>query len=117
MKKYKINAPVDYVMGHLRYGSYQGIIELDESRLNDNDYVYEMIRSRCNFEVEDYRIEDIGPIIDIDLEEVKEDIRDKWAIISELLDAFADGKKLVEAAPDNIKIAWRIVEGYLNGLL
>lgn len=72
MKKYKVDAPVDYVMGHLRYGSYQGIIELDENRLNDDDYIYEMICEYCDFEVDDYRVEEIGPIIDITLEEVKE---------------------------------------------
>lgn len=74
MKKYKVDAPVEYVMGHLRYGAYQGIIELDENRLDNDDYVYEMIRENCNFEVDDYSIEDIGPIENIDLEEIKDEM-------------------------------------------
>lgn len=71
MKKYKVDAPVEYVMGHTRYGSYVGIIELDENRLDDDEYVCGMIHRNCHFEVGDFEIEDIGPIEDIVLEEVK----------------------------------------------
>lgn len=74
MKKYKVDAPVEYVMGYLRYGAYQGIIELDENRLDDDDYVYEMIRENCNFEIESYRIEDMGPIESVTLKEVKNEM-------------------------------------------
>ena len=32
-KKYLINAPVDYIIGHLRYGHFEGVVELSDDEL------------------------------------------------------------------------------------
>lgn len=50
MRTIKIDAPVDYCAGHLRYGSYIGTVNL-------------------SFEVEDYEIDDIGEITDVNWSE------------------------------------------------
>lgn len=73
MKKYliNINASVDYVMGHLRYGSYNGDIILTEEeyaefRKDAKEFLYNYdILSNLNFKVDDCEIEDIGPIDEV----------------------------------------------------
>jgi hypothetical protein len=66
----KINASTDYVMGHLRYGHYEGLINLNDEEfkefienptkfLSNGDF-------DLNFVVDDYRIEDIGEICDVE---------------------------------------------------
>ena len=68
--KVQINALTDYVMGHLRYGHYEGLINLNDEEfkefeknpinfLNKNNF-------DLNFVVDDYRIEDMGEICDVE---------------------------------------------------
>lgn len=75
MKKFKIDAPVDYVMGHLKYGHYEGEIEIPEedeekfkqsplNYLNNNDLIESL-----DFKV-DVEIEDCGDIYEVNYKEV-----------------------------------------------
>lgn len=77
MKKFKINAPVDYVMGYLKYGHYEGEIEIpeeDEEKflksplyyLSNNDLV-----KLLDFKVDEFEIEDYGDIYEVNYEEVQ----------------------------------------------
>lgn len=65
MKLFKIDANVDYVMGYLRYGHYEGTIAVPDDRVNDEEYIKGLIRSTCDFVVDDYSIEDIGEITEL----------------------------------------------------
>ena len=68
--KVQINALTDYVMGYLRYGHYEGLINLNDEEfkefeknpinfLNKNNF-------DLNFVVDDYHIEDIGEICNVE---------------------------------------------------
>lgn len=70
--KFKIYAPVDYVMGYLRYGHYEGEIEIEDDKINDENYLYELIRDECEFVIDDASIEDKGPISYIEKEVIKD---------------------------------------------
>lgn len=70
MHRIQVNALTDYVMGYLRYGHYEGLINLNDEEfeefkknpikfLDDNDIDLDFI-------VDDYRIEDIGAICDVE---------------------------------------------------
>ena len=70
IQKVQINALTDYVMGYLRYGHYKGLINLSDEEfkefeknpinfLNKNNF-------DLNFVVDDYRIEDMGEICDVE---------------------------------------------------
>lgn len=75
MKTIKIEAPVEYCAGHLRYGYYTGTVNLSDEEyqrfiedpiktLYDLDLIQDL-----SFEVEDYEIDDIGEITDVDWSE------------------------------------------------
>jgi hypothetical protein len=72
--KVKFNIPLDYVMGYLRYGHKEGIIELTEDefkRLEKNpmDFIDEEdILSNLELIVDDYRIEDWGSPLEVNYE-------------------------------------------------
>ena len=68
MKKILINAPLEYVAGHLRYGHLEGVIEVPDEEfekfkenpidfLYDNEYIDEL-----DLLIDDWRVEDRGPI-------------------------------------------------------
>jgi len=63
----KIIADVDYVDGHLRYGHWE--LELTDEEYNKYKNLSEKDKifwiEEGNFIVDDYRIYDIGPIIEI----------------------------------------------------
>lgn len=73
MKTYliNINAPVDYVVGHLRYGSYVGDVELTEEEYAEfkkdaKEFLYNHdILSDMDFEVDSYEIDDIGSVDEV----------------------------------------------------
>lgn len=76
VKKFKIDAPVDYVMGHLKYGHYEGEVEIPEEDeenfkqspldyLNNNDLIESL-----DFKV-DVEIEDCGDIYEVNYKEVQ----------------------------------------------
>lgn len=66
MKKFKVEVPVEYVMGHLRYGHYE--VELEAESIDaakkylqtedGQDYIIE----NGDFEIDDYSVEGIGPL-------------------------------------------------------
>lgn len=75
MRTIKIDAPVDYCAGHLRDGFYTGTVNLSEEEyqrfikdpigtLYDLDLIQDL-----SFEVEDYEIDDIGEITNVDWSE------------------------------------------------
>ena len=75
MRTIKIDAPVDYCAGHLQYGSYTGTVNLSEEEYQrfiedpiGTLYALDFIQD-LSFEVEDYEIDDIGEITDVDWSE------------------------------------------------
>lgn len=82
MAKYKIHADVDYVMGHLRYGFYEGTIDEDElpqgvtieDIKEDPSLIKEYdLTDFLEFQVADVSIDDIGHITTVEIE--REDIK------------------------------------------
>lgn len=75
--KVKFNIPLDYVMGYLRYGHKEGILELTEEefkRLKKDPMNFideEDILSNLELIVDDYRIEDWGPPLEVNYEVIK----------------------------------------------
>ena len=68
MKKILIDAPLEYVAGHLCYGHLEGVIEVSEEELekfkeNPIDFLYnnEYI-DELDLLIDDWRIDDRGPI-------------------------------------------------------
>ena len=72
-KRYKINVPVGWIMGHLRYGHFEGIVELTDKTvevinsggINRRDFCREYL----DLIIGEYRVDDYG---DIELEEIKD---------------------------------------------
>lgn len=77
MAKYKITANVDYLMGHLRYGHYEGEIDEKEFPLNWEEELQKhpsLIKQlNLNLIVDDYEIDGIGDINNIQIEKIEED--------------------------------------------
>lgn len=80
MAKYYINTNVDYVMGHLRYGHYEGTI--DEKDLPDGITIEDLMEDPSlikdynltdflEFVIDDVNINEIGPITFVEIK--KED--------------------------------------------
>lgn len=80
MAKYYINANVDYIMGHLRYGHYEGTI--DEKDLPDGITIEDLMEDPSliknydltdflEFVIDDVDINEIGPITFVEIK--KED--------------------------------------------
>ena len=77
MKKILIDAPLEYVAGHLRYGHLEGVIEISDKEfekfkensidfLYDNEYIDEL-----DLLIDDWRVEDRGPIDRVEWSECK----------------------------------------------
>lgn len=77
MKKILIDAPLEYVSGHLRYGHLEGVIEISDEEfekfkenpidfLYDNEYIDEL-----DLLIDDWRVEDRGPIDSVEWSECK----------------------------------------------
>lgn len=77
MKKILIDAPLEYVAGHLRYGHLEGVIEISDEEfekfkenpidfLYDNEYIDEL-----DLLIDDWRVEDRGPIDSVEWLECK----------------------------------------------
>ena len=68
--KVQINALTDYVMGYLRYGHYEGLINLNDEEFKEFEKNPINFLSKNNFDlnfvVDDYRIEDMGEICDVE---------------------------------------------------
>lgn len=77
MKKILINAPLEYVIGHLRYGHLEGVIEVPDEEfekfkenpinfLYDNEYIDEL-----DLLIDDWEIDDRGLIDSVEWSECK----------------------------------------------
>ena len=68
MSKYLVYAPVDYVIGHLRYGHFEAEIEIPDDKLNDEEWIIEMVRNAGELIIDDFEVDGYG---DIELGEVR----------------------------------------------
>ena len=68
MSKYFVYAPVDYVIGHLRYGHFEAEIEIPDDKLNDKEWILEAVRDCGELIIDDFRVDGYG---NIELGEVK----------------------------------------------
>ena len=71
MTKLNIHADIDYIDGHLRYGHYE--LEVEKSvwdKLSD-DEKREYIEDVGELEVDDFEINDIGDITEIQVTEIE----------------------------------------------
>lgn len=74
-KKYLITADVDYIMGHIRYGHYEG--ELTEEQYQEYlslasvEDRKDFIRDICDLVVDDYYIADCSSPTNIKISEIK----------------------------------------------
>ena len=77
MKKILIDAPLEYVAGHLRYGHLEVVIEVPDEEfekfkenpidfLYDNEYIDEL-----DLLIDDWEIDDRGPIDSVEWSECK----------------------------------------------
>lgn len=71
MRQVTVTANVDYVMGHLRYGHYEGTLELTEEEYEQfranpvkflNEYDHDL-----DFILDDYEVDGIGSIEEVDI--------------------------------------------------
>lgn len=68
MKKVSINAPLDYIAGHLRYGHFEGILEMtdeefEQFKKNPLDFLYEGdYIDVLSLVIDDYEVDDMGPV-------------------------------------------------------
>lgn len=60
MAKFKVNQEADYVMGHLRYGHREGIIEADSKEDALNKLKNEGYTDYLDLVVDDYEVEDVS---------------------------------------------------------
>ena len=68
MSKYFVYAPVDYLIGHLRYGHFEGEIDIPDDKLNDEEWIIEAIRQEGDLLVDDWEVDGYG---DIQIEEMR----------------------------------------------
>jgi hypothetical protein len=68
MSKYLVYAPIDYVIGHLRYGHYEAEIEIPDDKLNDEDWIIETVREEGELIIDDFEVDGYG---EVSLGEVK----------------------------------------------
>ena len=77
MKRILIDAPLEYIAGHLRYGHFEGVIEVPDEEfekfkenpidfLYDNEYIDEL-----DLLIDDWEIDDRGPIDRVEWSECK----------------------------------------------
>lgn len=62
MSKYFVYAPVDYVIGHLRYGHFEAEIEIPDDKLNDEKWILEAVREEGELIIDDVEIDAYGNI-------------------------------------------------------
>lgn len=76
MRKVFIDAPLDYVAGHLRYGHLEGVLELTDEEFEqfkknpinfiyDNEYDFD----RLDLVIDDFEVDNRGPINEVNWEE------------------------------------------------
>ena len=78
MKKIAINADNEYVIGNLRYGHSEGVIELTDEeyelfKKDPENFIYEYIDENdvdLELIIDDYEVDDVGPIYEINYKEI-----------------------------------------------
>lgn len=76
-KKVKFDIPLEYVIGHLRYGHKEGVLELTEEefkKLQEDplDFIYNQdILCNLNLVIDDYEVEDYGDILEVNYKVVE----------------------------------------------
>lgn len=60
MSKYFVYAPIGWIAGHLRYGHWEGEIEIPDDKLTDEEWVREAVREGCDLIVDDWEIDSYG---------------------------------------------------------
>lgn len=77
MKAVLVNAYVDYLIGHLRYGHYEGVISMEDDEfeefkknpvqwmINNNHY-----KDDLDFKIDDYEIDGMGDIDEVSWSEI-----------------------------------------------
>lgn len=77
-KKVKFDIPLEYVIGHLRYGHKEGVLELTEEefkKLQEDplDFIYNQdILCDLDLVIDDYRVEDYGGIAEVNYEVIND---------------------------------------------
>lgn len=76
-KKYKIDIPVGWIIGYLRYGHFEGTVELTDEELEEiKNGSMTPKEVACEYDldliVDDYRVEDCGGLEDPIIEEVRD---------------------------------------------
>lgn len=75
--KIYINAPVEYITGHIRYGHYEGEVELNDEEFekfkeNPDEAFYHLdLIDSLDLLVDDFSISDIGSIDEVNWKEVE----------------------------------------------
>ena len=75
-KKVKFDIPLEYVIGHLRYGHKEGILELTEEEFNKLQedplsFIYTQdILCDLDLIIDDYEVDDYGGILKVNYEVV-----------------------------------------------
>ena len=73
-KKVKFNIPLEYVIGHLRYGHKEGVLKLtaeefERLQKNPKEFIYEEeILHELDLIIDDYCVDDYGGIDSIEYE-------------------------------------------------
>lgn len=62
MAKYLVYAPVDYVVGHLRYGHYEAEIEIPDDKLNDEEWIIEVVCEEGELIIDDFEVDGYGEV-------------------------------------------------------
>lgn len=75
--KYQVTGNVEYVMGHLRYGHYEGILELTEEEVQKLQQNPHLLRDEdcvddLEFVVNDWAVDELGPVYELILEPIYE---------------------------------------------
>lgn len=77
MKKILIDAPLEYVAGHLRYGHLEGVIEVPDEEFekfkeNPDKAFYDLdLTDFLDLLIDDFSIDDIGSIDEVNWKEVE----------------------------------------------
>lgn len=76
-KKYKVYAPVDWLQGHIRYGHFEGEIEVSDEevkKIKDNPSRLEHYLDDLNLIIDDWEVDNRGTIYEAELEESSNEI-------------------------------------------
>lgn len=83
-KKYRIEAGLDYVQGHLRYGHLEGTVELTDEELaklkKDPNFAKELELGTC---VDDWEVDDVGDVDSLKVVEVDNNGNEKEVDMTE----------------------------------